>query len=78
MDNNIKKELHRLIDTIENEHVLNILKEDAVAYLSQRDIPGELSPEQLQELNEAIPEADRGEGITPETFRKEMYSWRNR
>jgi len=78
MDNNIKKELHRLIDTIENEHVLNILKEDAVAYLSQQDILDELSPEQLQELNEAILEADRGEGITPETFRKEMYSWRNR
>lgn len=40
------------------------------------DIIDELSKEQLQELDEAIKEADNNETITWEEFRKEMNEWK--
>jgi hypothetical protein len=76
MKEDLKKELHQLIDKIEDEHVLNMLKEDAVAYASEKDIIDELTPEQLEELNEAIAEADSGEDLLEwSDFKKQMESW---
>jgi len=76
MNEDIKKELHKLIDEIDDIESLNVLREEAMAYTSGTDIMDELSPEQLKELDEAIAEADRDEGLmTMEEFRKEIDSW---
>ncbi len=78
MNEDIKKELHKLIDEIDDTESLNILREEAAAYVtaSSKDIMDELTPEQLKELDEAIAEADRGEGLIPwNDFKKEMESW---
>ena len=77
MNEDLKRKLHRLIDEIEDEETLNMLMEEAVAYTAGKsaNIIDELTPPQLEELDEAIKEADRGEGVTLEEFRKEMKAW---
>jgi hypothetical protein len=76
MKEEIRKELHKLIDEIDDEESLNLLKEEATAYASGKDIMDDLTPEQLKELEESIGEADRGEGIPLDDFLKEIESWK--
>jgi hypothetical protein len=67
----IKKELHKLIDGIEDEHTLNILNDDVVPYvIENKSMPAdeELSPEQELKLQEAIKQADEGKVITLDEF----------
>ena len=79
MKEEIRKEQHKLIDEIDDEESLNLLKEEATAYASGKDIMDELTPEQLKELEESIAEADRGEGLmTLEEFRKELDTLKSR
>jgi hypothetical protein len=76
----LKEELHRLIDSIEDEQVLNELNEDVVPYMiASRNEPAEdddLTEEQEKELREAIAEADRSETISFEEFKKSTDRWR--
>jgi hypothetical protein len=77
----LKKELHKLIDSIEDEKVLNELNEDVVPYIIETrkqdtESNDELTEEQLKELNEAIAEADRGEAISFEEFKESTDKWR--
>ncbi len=76
----IKEKLYKLIEEIEDEQALNMLMEDAAYYsaASKRDILDDLTPEQLKELDEAIAEADRGETMTLEEFKKETARWRTK
>ncbi len=54
------------------------LKEEISTYLasSDKDILDELTPDQLAELEEAIREDDRGEGIDYPEFKKSFDEWR--
>ena len=80
----LKKKLHELIDSIEDEHILKVLNEDVIAYMittldgdtneDEDDIEDDLTEEQLKDLDESIAEADRGETITLEEFKK---IWKN-
>jgi hypothetical protein len=77
----LKKELHKLIDGIEDEKVLNELNEDVVPYIIEArklDTEGEdeLTEEQMKVLNVAIAEADRGETVSFEEFKESMDKWR--
>ena len=77
----LKKELHQLIDSIEDEHVLNVLNEDIVPYIIQTRIEtdageDDLTVEQEKELKKAIAEADRGETISFEEFKEQTEQWR--
>ena len=80
----LKKKLHELIDSIEDEHTLNVLHEDIVPYVIENrtkeadDIEDDLTEEDLKELDEAIEEIDRGETISFEEFKKNMEEWRAR
>jgi hypothetical protein len=56
------------VDLPEGATVTVVLDEDTV-----NDNADEVTPEQLAELNEAIAEADRGEGIPWETVRAELF-----
>lgn len=77
----LKEELHRLIDSIEDEHVLNVLNEDIVPYVIENrtkemdEADDDLTEEQEKELQEAIAEADRGETVSYEEFKKAMFRW---
>ncbi len=79
-DKKIKEELHKLIDSIEDEETLNILKEDMVAYTtsSTTDILDELSPAQLAALMQSIKEDDNGESIDYNKSKKAFDEWRKK
>lgn len=83
----LKKKLHELIDSIDDEHVLNVLNEAVVPYVIENrtkeadedEEDDDLTEEQLKELDDAIAEVDRGETISFESFeefKKNMEEWR--
>ena len=76
---NLKKELHKLIDDTEDEELLNIVKEDIVAYQTKAnknfDDLSDLSPEDRQELKELAEEDPEKDTITFEELKKEMNEW---
>ena len=76
---NLKKELHKLIDDTENEELLSIVKEDLVAYQTKAnkkfDDLSDLSPKDRQELKELAEEDPEKDTITFEELKKEMNEW---
>lgn len=76
----LKEQLHRLIDSIEDKHTLNVLNEELVPYVKngtkKADEDNDLTEEQERLLNQAIEEADRGETVSFEEFKKRMDRWR--
>ena len=77
----IKEELHKLIDNIEDEHTLNVLNEDVVPYVienrtKEEDEEEHLTEEQQKDLEEAIRQADAGETVSWEDFLKATERWR--
>ena len=76
----LKEELHKLIDSIEDEHTLNVLNEDVVPYVIENrsadtDASSELNEEEENELNVAIKEADNGETVSLEELLKATERW---
>ncbi len=77
----IKEELHKLIDGIEDEHTLNVLNEDVVPYVIENKTmraEEELTAEQQQRLQEAIKQAEEGKVIPLEEFYSKMKHWRTK
>ena len=80
----LKKKLHELIDSIDDEHTLNVLNEDIVPYVIENrtkeadEAEDDPTDEELKELDEAIEEVERGETISFEEFKKNMDEWRAR
>ena len=76
---NLKKELHKLIDDTEDEELLSMVKEDIVAYQTKAnknfDDLSDLSPEDRQELKELAEEDPEKDTITFEELKKEMNEW---
>ena len=70
-----KEELHQLIDSIDDEQVLQTLNEDIMPYVAKKDSES-LTAEQLQELEEAIAAADNGETVSFDEFKSSMDKWR--
>ena len=73
----LKKELHALIDNTEDEELLNMVKEDIIAYQTESkkdptaigfDDLSDLSPEDRQELEELATEDIDKDTITEEEF----------
>ncbi len=76
MSKEVKSKIYQLIDSIEDENILQIVMEDVAYYASNKDITDELNKEQLKELDEAISEADNNDTIDWEDFKKEMNEWK--
>jgi uncharacterized protein YdiU (UPF0061 family) len=78
----LKKELHALIDNTEDEELLNMVKEDIVAYQTESkkefDDLSDLSPEDRQELEELATEDIDKDTITEEEFTQHIQQWRSR
>ena len=78
MSEEVRFKIYQLINSIEDESILQMVMEDVAYYASNKDITDELSEEQLKELNEAVSEADNHETIDWEEFKKEMNEWKKR
>ena len=78
----LKKELHTLIDNTEDEALLNMVKEDIIAYQIESkkefDDLSDLSPEDRQELEEQAEEDIDKDTITEEEFTQHIQQWRSR
>ena len=76
---NLKKEIHKLIDDTEDEELLSMVKEDLVAYQTKAnknfDDLSDLSPKDRQELKELAEEDPEKDTITFEELKKEMNEW---
>jgi len=78
MSKEVKSKIYKLIDSIEDENILQMVMEDVAYYASNKDITDELSEEQLKELDEAISETDNNETIDWDDFKKEMNEWKKK
>jgi hypothetical protein len=78
----LKKALHKLIDGIDDEQVLNTLHEDVLPYAIKKrrtkEPDDDLTEAQIEELDKAIAEADRGETISLEEFKQMTDKWRTK
>ena len=69
----IKAELHKKIDSIDDEYTLNVLNEDIVPYVienrtKEKEEEDDLTDEQWEKLKEAIQQVKDGKTITLEEF----------
>ena len=78
MTEDIKSKIYRLLDSIEDENILQMVAEDITYYAAGKDIMDDLDADQQQELNEAIREADNKDTIDWNDFVKEMNEWKKR
>lgn len=77
----LKKELHEYIDSIEDEKTLMMVHEDLVEYLKKGKVGKNeeddyLTEEQKKQLDEAIRQADAGEFVSEEEYIKATARWR--
>jgi len=78
MSNSIKSRIYQMLEDINDETILNQVMEDVAFYSGKKDITDELTPQQLEELDAAINEADSNETISWEDFKKEMTGWKQK
>lgn len=71
----LKEELHQLIDSIDDEQVLQTLNEGIIPYATTKDAEV-LTAQQQQELVEAIAAADNGDTVSFDEFKASMDKWR--
>jgi len=74
----LKKELHTLIDNTEDEKILSMVKEELIAYQTGEkyfDDLSDLSDEDRAELEELANEDPMKDTISYEEHKKEMKEW---
>lgn len=79
MKEELKQQLHALVDSIDDEAKLQLLMEDAEAYLADTE-EGEddLTDEEWAQIEQAEQEIERGEYITWEEMKEKLQAWRER
>lgn len=65
-----------MIEGINDEAILNQVMEEVAFYVGKNDIADELTSSQLQELDEAIDEANNNETIPWNEFKMELATWK--
>jgi hypothetical protein len=78
MSKEVKSEIHKMIDSIDDENILQMVMEDVAYYASNREVTEELTKQQLKELDESISETDKNEIMDWSDFKKEMNEWTKR
>ena len=76
MDEYIKFKIIKALDTIDDENVLIQVMEDVAFYASEKDIINDLSTSQLNDLDDAINQADNKDVIPWDAFKDELNKWR--
>lgn len=80
---NLKQQLHSLIDSIEDEQILKVLAEDIVPFVmnshteNENSADDDLSTEQMAELEAAYKKMEAGEIAAMADFREAMSKWRS-
>jgi competence protein ComGC len=78
----LKKELHYLIDNTDDEALLSMVKEGIVAYQTKTnknfDDLSDLSPEDRQELEELAAEDMYKDTISYEEFKQHLNEWHSK
>lgn len=77
----LKKELHELIDNMEDEAILNMVKEEIVEYQKAEttfDDLSDLTPEERAELEESINEDPDKDVVSEEEFNNYIQAWRKK
>jgi hypothetical protein len=70
MNNEVKSKIYQVVNSIEDENVLQMVMEDIVYYTDKKGIIDELNEEELKELDKAISEADNNKTIDWEDLKK--------
>ena len=74
----IKQKMHKLIDELEDETVLQMLYEDAVEYKTSSTVANkELTDEQWAEIDEGLKQIENGETFTQQEVMQHIKEWRN-
>ena len=68
MNNDLKSKIYQLVDSIEDENVLQMIMDEIAYYAGHHEILEELSADQRKELDDAISEADEDEILDWEDF----------
>ena len=80
---NLRQQLHSLIDSIKDEQVLKVLNDDIVPFVinshveQNDDLNNDLNPEEMAELEAAYKKMEAGEYATMASFREAMSKWRS-
>ena len=78
MSKEVKSKIYEIVDSIEDENILQMVMEDVAYYASNKEVAEDLTKEQSKELDEAISEADNNETMGWDDFKKEMNEWKKR
>ncbi|MEP7253827.1 MAG: hypothetical protein ABI683_15650 [Ginsengibacter sp.] len=73
----IKKELHEYIDSINDEETLMMVHEEVTAYLKKdmADEEEELTEEEILEIRKGLKQIEEGETIDWDTYLKATSRW---
>lgn len=73
-----KVKLLETIDAIEDQALLGQIMSNVAFFVSETDIVEGLTPVQLNQLDEAIAEADTGQTLSLAAFKKKIGEWRSK
>lgn len=71
----IRKNLHHLIDKIEDTEYLNDLYDAIKQFSKRKDILDDLSPKQLERLDESILQMNKAETISNDVVKAKYQKW---
>lgn len=73
----LKTTIYEKVEHLNNEAALQLVEEAVTSYSSpsKKDIVDELSPEQVQRLQESVKQADKGETHSNEEVKQKAKEW---
>ncbi|MCW3108888.1 MAG: hypothetical protein JWQ09_3394 [Segetibacter sp.] len=73
----LKTTIYAKVENLNNESALQMVEEAVTAYStpSQKDILDELTPEQLQRLQQSVTQSQNGETISNEEVKQKAKEW---
>ena len=73
----LKTTIYEKVEHLNNESALQMVEEAVTAYSSpsQKDILDELTPEQLQRLQQSITQSEKGETVSNEEAKQKAKQW---
>ena len=78
MAEDIKLKIIKILDGIDEENVLLQVMEDVAFYASEKDIIDDLSASQLEDIDDAINQANNKDVIHWNDFKNEINEWRHK
>ena len=78
MAEDIKLKIIKILDGIDEKNVLMQVMEDVAFYAAEKDIIDDLSASQLEDLDDAINQANNKDVIHWNDFKNEINEWRRK